>query len=135
MTGDVTAMCARKENTCLKRFDWQLGDLPQGYDHKYTYSHLGYNLKISDMQAAVGVAQLARLDCFIESRRRNYRQLADALSHYEDRLLLPAATPRSDPSWFGFPVTVRASAGLRESLFVTFRIAGSAVAFFSAATL
>jgi CDP-6-deoxy-D-xylo-4-hexulose-3-dehydrase len=95
-----------KDNTCGKRFKWQLGDLPAGYDHKYTYSHLGYNLKITDMQAALGVAQLDRLDGFIEARRRNFRHLRDRLASLADRLLLPEATPHSDPSWFGFPITL-----------------------------
>ena len=95
-----------KENTCGKRFKWQLGDLPVGYDHKYTYSHLGYNLKITDMQAALGVAQLDRLDGFIESRRQNFRHLKNRLEPVADRLLLPEPTPHSDPSWFGFPMTL-----------------------------
>ena len=106
-----------KENTCLQRFDWQLGELPHGYDHKYTYSHLGYNLKITDMQAAVGVAQLDRLDGFIESRRHNFDLLSRNLEACEDRLVLPVATPCSDPSWFGFPITIRETAGVeREAL-------------------
>jgi CDP-6-deoxy-D-xylo-4-hexulose-3-dehydrase len=95
-----------KENTCGKRFKWQLGDLPAGYDHKYTYSHLGYNLKITDMQAAVGLAQLDRLDGFVETRKQNFRHLRDRLAPLADRLLLPEATPGSDPSWFGFPMTL-----------------------------
>ncbi len=99
-----------KENTCGKRFDWQLGDLPQGYDHKYIYSHVGYNLKLTDMQAAVGVAQLKKLPSFIESRRRNWRRLRQGLEPFEELLVLPHPTPGSDPSWFGFPVTVRPEA-------------------------
>jgi CDP-6-deoxy-D-xylo-4-hexulose-3-dehydrase len=95
-----------KDNTCGKRFKWQLGDMPAGYDHKYTYSHLGYNLKITDMQAACGLAQLDRLEGFVESRRRNFRHLAARLAPLADRLLLPEATPGSDPSWFGFPMTL-----------------------------
>jgi CDP-6-deoxy-D-xylo-4-hexulose-3-dehydrase len=94
-----------KDNTCGKRFKWQLGEMPAGYDHKYTYSHLGYNLKITDMQAAVGLAQLDRLDGFIEARRRNFRHLHDRLSMLRDRLLLPEATAHGDPSWFGFALT------------------------------
>jgi CDP-6-deoxy-D-xylo-4-hexulose-3-dehydrase len=101
------------ENTCKKRFDWQLGDLPHGYDHKYIYSHAGYNLKITDMQAAVGVAQLDRLEGFIAARRRNFARLRDGLADLIDRLILPEATPGSDPSWFGFPITLRE--GLRFS--------------------
>jgi len=96
-----------RDNTCGKRFKWQLGDLPRGYDHKYTYSHLGYNLKITDMQAAVGLAQMDRLEGFIEARRRNFRHLHERLAPLADRLLLPEATPGSDPSWFGFPITLR----------------------------
>jgi CDP-6-deoxy-D-xylo-4-hexulose-3-dehydrase len=98
------------DNTCGKRFDWQLGQLPAGYDHKYTYSHLGYNLKLTDMQAAVGVAQLAKLDRFIQARRRNFEYLRARLKPLEDALVLPEATPGSDPSWFGFPIGVRAAA-------------------------
>lgn len=107
-----------RDNTCGKRFKWQLGQLPKGYDHKYTYSHLGYNLKITDMQAAVGVAQLDRLDGFIESRKQNFRYLHDRLSAIADRLLLPEATPGSDPSWFGFPITVRLDSGLEREAVV-----------------
>ena len=95
------------DNTCGKRFCRKLGDLPMGYDHKYTYSHCGYNLKITDMQAAVGLAQLDRLDGFIAARRRNFQLLTEMLKSREDVLILPQATPRSDPSWFGYPITVR----------------------------
>lgn len=99
-----------KDNTCGKRFDWQLGDLPHGYDHKYTYSHIGYNLKMTDMQAAVGVAQLKKLPDFIAARRRNFQYLYEALRPLEEFLVLPEATEHSDPSWFGFPITVREDA-------------------------
>ena len=99
-----------KDNTCKKRFDWQLGDLPFGYDHKYTYSHIGYNLKITDMQAAVGTAQLDRLDGFIAARRANFRRLFTGIKPLEEFFILPAATPKSNPSWFGFPLTVREGA-------------------------
>jgi CDP-6-deoxy-D-xylo-4-hexulose-3-dehydrase len=99
-----------KDNTCGKRFQWELGGLPCGYDHKYIYSHIGYNLKATDMQAAVGVAQLKKLPGFIEARKRNWRWLRQALRPFEDVLLLPEATPGSDPSWFGFPITVRPQA-------------------------
>jgi CDP-6-deoxy-D-xylo-4-hexulose-3-dehydrase len=95
------------DNTCGKRFKWQLGTLPVGYDHKYTYSHLGYNLKITDMQAAVGFAQLDRLPAFVEARRRNFRRLKEGLSDLQEFLVLPEATAGSDPSWFGFLITVR----------------------------
>ena len=95
------------DNTCGKRFCRKLGDLPMGYDHKYTYSHCGYNLKITDMQAAVGVAQLDRLDDFIAARRRNFDTLTTLLKPLENELILPEATPNSEPSWFGFPITLR----------------------------
>lgn len=95
-----------KDNTCNKRFDWQLGDLPHGYDHKYTYSHIGYNLKISDMQAACGLAQLKKAESFIEARKSNFAFLKTELAGLEDCIMLPEATPNSDPSWFGFPITV-----------------------------
>lgn len=99
-----------KDNTCGKRFEWKLGGLPHGYDHKYTYSHIGYNLKATDMQAAVGVSQLKKLAGFIERRRENFRYLKDGLSSLQDYLLLPEATPNSTPSWFGFPILVRPEA-------------------------
>jgi CDP-6-deoxy-D-xylo-4-hexulose-3-dehydrase len=99
-----------KDNTCEMRFTRQMGDLPYGYDHKYTYSHAGYNLKITDMQAAVGLSQLDRVDEFIAARRRNFNLLTEGLSAYEDLFILPKATPRSDPSWFGFTLTVRPEA-------------------------
>jgi CDP-4-dehydro-6-deoxyglucose reductase, E1 len=98
------------ENTCNRRFDWQLGDLPYGYDHKYTYSHIGYNLKMTDMQAAVGVAQLAKLPSFIARRRANWQRLRDGLADLEEHFVLPVATPNSQPSWFGFALTVRPTA-------------------------
>ena len=101
-----------EENTCGKRFDWQLGSLPHGYDHKYTYSRIGYNLKLTDMQAAVGVAQLGKLPGFVQARRHNFAFLHRALAPFADRLVLPEATPNSVPSWFGFPVTLRADAGV-----------------------
>lgn len=99
-----------KDNTCGKRFDWELGELPYGYDHKYIYSHIGYNLKATDMQAAVGVAQLKKLPSFIEIRKHNWRLLYDGLKPLEDFLILPQPTPGGDPSWFGFVVTVRTEA-------------------------
>ena len=98
------------DNTCGKRFEWQLGNLPGGYDHKYTYSHLGYNLKITDMQAAVGVAQLARLESFGAARRANWQFFRKALDELEDVFILPEPTEGADPSWFGFLVTVRPGA-------------------------
>ena len=99
-----------KDNTCGKRFDWQLGDLPHGYDHKYTYSHIGYNLKATDMQAAVGVSQMKKLPTFIQKRRANFNYLAERLSGLQNFFILPEATPNSNPSWFGFPIYVRPEA-------------------------
>jgi CDP-4-dehydro-6-deoxyglucose reductase, E1 len=107
-----------KDNTCGKRFDWQLGDLPQGYDHKYTYSHIGYNLKMTDMQAAVGVAQLQKLDGFIEVRQRNFERLHEGLRDLEEFLVLPEPTPGSEPSWFGFPLGVRTTAPFTRNLVI-----------------
>jgi CDP-6-deoxy-D-xylo-4-hexulose-3-dehydrase len=98
------------DNTCGKRFEWHLGELPSGYDHKYVYSHLGYNLKMTDLQASVGVAQLARLDAFAAARRRNWAFFRETLADLQDALELPEATPGSDPSWFGFLVAVRPGA-------------------------
>ena len=95
------------DNTCLKRYEWKLGELPDGYDHKYTYSHLGYNLKSGDIQAAIGLAQLDRLDSFTQLRRRNWAYLKSGLMKLEEFLILPEATLESDPSWFGFAITVR----------------------------
>ncbi len=95
------------DNTCLKRYDWQLGELPEGFDHKYTYSHIGYNLKSGDIQAAIGLAQLDRLESFVELRRRNWNYLLQGLSDLSEFLLLPNSTKHSDPSWFGFAMTVR----------------------------
>lgn len=98
------------DNTCNKRFGWQLGDLPFGYDHKYTYSHVGYNLKMTDMQAAVGCAQLDKLPEFVAKRRQNFEFLHRQLQDLQDVLVLPVATPNSEPSWFGFPIFVREDA-------------------------
>ncbi len=109
-----------KDNTCGKRFAWQLSDLPCGYDHKYTYSHIGYNLKVTDMQAAVGVAQLAKLPAFIEARRRNFQTLFTGLRDLEEFFILPEATPHSEPSWFGFPLAVRPEAPVTRDHIVQF---------------
>jgi CDP-6-deoxy-D-xylo-4-hexulose-3-dehydrase len=103
-----------KDNTCGKRFDWQLGSLPCGYDHKYIYSHIGYNLKATDMQAALGASQLTKLPEFIARRRANFHHLKTALVGLEEYLILPEATPNSDPSWFGFPIGVREDAPFRR---------------------
>jgi len=99
-----------KDNTCGKRFCQKLGDLPQGYDHKYTYSHLGYNLKITDMQAACGLAQLEKANDFIAARKKNFKFLKERLKNCEEFLHLPQATEHSDPSWFGFPMTLKPNA-------------------------
>lgn len=95
------------DNTCLKRFDWQLGELPAGYDHKYTYSHLGYNLKSGDIQAAIGLAQLSKIDDFVLQRRKNWEFLRKNLLDLSDYLILPEKTAGSDPSWFGFAITLK----------------------------
>ena len=101
-----------KDNTCGKRFCQKLGELPYGYDHKYTYSHLGYNLKISDMQAACGLAQMEQVESFIAARRENFAHLKQKLNTCEEFLILPEATANSDPAWFGFPLTLRPGAGV-----------------------
>jgi CDP-6-deoxy-D-xylo-4-hexulose-3-dehydrase len=101
-----------RDNTCGQRFGWQLGTLPAGYDHKYTYSHAGYNLKITDMQAACGLAQLTKAEQFIQARRANFAFLKERLAGAKEFLILPEATPHSDPSWFGFPLTLRPGAGV-----------------------
>jgi len=98
------------DDTCGKRFDWQLGELPHGYDHKYIYSHIGYNLKLTDMQASVGLSQLDKLDAFITARRRNFARLRTGLAPLEDTFVLPDTLPGCEPSWFGFPLSVRPSA-------------------------
>ncbi|TXH39372.1 MAG: lipopolysaccharide biosynthesis protein RfbH [Burkholderiaceae bacterium] len=103
-----------KDNTCGKRFCWKLGRLPEGYDHKYTYGHLGYNLKITDMQAACALAQMDRLEGFIATRKANFQFLHQRLQSCAEFLVLPEATPGSDPSWFGFPITLREEAGVRR---------------------
>lgn len=108
------------DNTCGKRFDWQLGFLPPGYDHKYTYSHIGYNLKATDMQAAVGVAQLQKLPSFIEARRKNFAILHAGLQDMQDYFVMPEATPNSEPSWFGFPIAVRPEAPFTRNQVVRF---------------
>ena len=108
--------CAGGEsNTCGKRFGQQFGTLPFGYDHKYVYSHIGYNLKVTDMQAAVGCAQFRKLDDFIARRKLNFQKLNALLQPYQDRLILPRATEHSDPSWFGFVITVHPGAGFTRN--------------------
>jgi CDP-6-deoxy-D-xylo-4-hexulose-3-dehydrase len=113
-----------KDNTCDKRFCWTKkelgGDLPDGYDHKYTYSHLGYNLKITDMQAACALAQMDRVDEFIAKRRANFTYLKSKLASVEQFLHLPEATPNSEPSWFGFPLIVKDGAGVKRADLINF---------------
>lgn len=109
-----------KDNSCGKRFSWQLGELPYGYDHKYTYSHLGYNLKATDLQASIGCAQIKKLPKFIEIRKRNWKLLREGLSDLEDIFILPEATKNSDPSWFGFVLTLRDDCGFSRSDIVKF---------------
>ena len=108
-----------KDNTCGNRFGQQFGELPFGYDHKYVYSHFGYNLKVTDMQAAIGCAQMEKLPGFIEARKKNWNLLRDGLTDLEDRLILPEATENSDPSWFGFLLTVREGSGLSRDKIVS----------------
>ena len=108
-----------ENNTCGKRFSQQFGTLPFGYDHKYVYSHIGYNLKITDMQAAIGAAQLDKLPGFIEARKRNHARLATALKRHEDKLILHTCPPKADPSWFGYVITVRPESGLERAKIVT----------------
>jgi CDP-6-deoxy-D-xylo-4-hexulose-3-dehydrase len=96
-----------KDNTCGKRFDWQFGELPYGYDHKYIYSHFGYSLKTTDMQAAIGCAQLEKLPSFTEARKRNWKMLREGLENLSDVFILPEPAPNSDPSWFGFILTLK----------------------------
>ncbi|WP_258128441.1 lipopolysaccharide biosynthesis protein RfbH [Achromobacter anxifer] len=109
-----------KDNTCGRRFCQKLGSLPEGYDHKYTYSHIGYNLKITDMQAACGLAQMDRVEEFVAQRKANFRFLKERLASCEEFLILPEATPGSDPSWFGFPITLRPEADVRRVDLLTY---------------
>lgn len=106
------------DDTCGRRFSQQFGELPEGYDHKYVYSHFGYNLKVTDMQAAVGCAQLEKLPSFIEARKRNWKMLREGLQGCSDLFILPDAAPEADPSWFGFALTVREDAGFNRAFAV-----------------
>jgi len=109
-----------EDDTCGRRFDWQMGELPYGYDHKYIYDHVGYNLKMTDMQAAVGVAQIGKLDGFTYARKRNWNILNDGLKDLDEFFLRPVATANSEPSWFGFPLSIRADAPFQRGEFVNF---------------
>ena len=109
-----------EDNTCGKRFDWKMGDLPHGYDHKYIYDHIGYNVKMTDMQAAIGVAQIAKLGQFTETRKQNWRILKDGLSDLTDYFILPEPTAKSEPSWFGFPLSIRSGSPFDRKKFINF---------------
>ena len=109
-----------KDDSCGKRFEWELGELPFGYDHKYTYSHLGYNLKMTDLQAACGVSQLSKIDSFIAARRRNFAIYLELLEGLQDILVFPTSHPDADPSWFGFAITVRPDSGFDRTEFFQF---------------
>ena len=108
------------DNTCLKRFEWQLGTLPDGYDHKYTYSHLGYNLKSGDIQAAIGLKQLDKLPDFVSKRQDNWKYLSEGLLDLQEYFMLPRATVNSEPSWFGFALTITKSAGFDRNTLINF---------------
>jgi len=103
------------DNTCGKRFEWQLGELPYGYDHKYIYSRIGYNLKITDMQAALGLAQLDKLELFISARKKNFDRLTTGLKKFSDKIILPEATPGSNPSWFGYLISLKPESGINRN--------------------
>jgi len=108
------------DNTCGKRFEWKLGQLPQGYDHKYIYSHIGFNLKITDIQAAIGLSQLSKVETFVRKRRANHALLLEYLKPFEEFFILPKATENSDPSWFGFMLTVRDKSGINRNNLVRY---------------
>ncbi|QMU28966.1 lipopolysaccharide biosynthesis protein RfbH [Adhaeribacter radiodurans] len=108
------------DNTCGKRFCWKLGELPEGYDHKYTYSHIGFNLKVTDMQAAIGISQLKKADYFVEKRRENHKLLYQKLKPFEDHFILPEATPEANPSWFGFMISIRENSPINRKDLVSY---------------
>ena len=108
------------DNTCGLRYCQSLGNLPEGYDHKYTYSHIGFNLKVTDMQAAIGLSQLAKVDSFIEKRRKNHASLLEKFKEFEEHFILPEATKNSDPSWFGFMLTIKETSPIERNKFVEF---------------
>ena len=108
------------DNTCNKRFEWKLGDLPKGYDHKYIYSHIGFNLKVTDMQAAIGLSQLLKIDQFVNKRRENHKKLYDLLKPLEEYFILPEKTSNSNPSWFGFMLTIRDSKKINRNKLVRY---------------
>jgi len=108
------------DNTCNKRFDWKLGDLPKGYDHKYIYSHIGFNLKVTDTQAAIGLSQLSKVDNFVSKRRENHKLLYELFKPLEEFFILPEATENSSPSWFGFMLTIRDSKKIDRNKIVAF---------------
>ncbi len=109
-----------KENTCGERFSYKLGDLPEGYDHKYIYSHIGFNLKVTDMQAAVGLSQLTKADYFVARRKENHKILSEMFKEFEEHFILPKATVNSDPSWFGFMLTIREGSTIERNKFVEY---------------
>jgi CDP-6-deoxy-D-xylo-4-hexulose-3-dehydrase len=108
------------DNTCKRRFEWKLGDLPEGYDHKYIYSHIGFNLKVTDMQAAIGLSQLLKIDQFVYKRRENHKKLYELMKPLEDFFILPEKTPNSNPSWFGFMITIRDSKKINRNKLVQY---------------